>query len=275
MGRDPRQAARDSPITRHLQPLHSDQELINPRRLSRVDSCGAAHKPRSVPRGFGTVAGWPFLYAGCCQPALAPYPPHAGPASAADCLGLLGLARGGVCLAIVVANDPVRSYHTFSPLPPEGALEHDRSAMFWRPFQRRFVSVALSLTQPSPAEPVGVTHHRVLSCSDFPRDRANPTPRPSRPRHTPIISAIPRSPFGLNRQGAKEGNKAFFATDLHECSQINHPCKSVFTRGYCFLPSLAHLAPWRFKSNAVLPTNWYLDTHDRRCDRTRSDRLGR
>ena len=124
--------------------------------------------------------------------------------------GLLGLARGGVCLAIVVTNDPVCSYHTFSPLPPEGALEHDGFVMVWRPFQRRFVSVALSLTPPSPAKPVGVTHHRVLPCSDFPRDRASPTPRPSRPRHTPIISAILPWPFGLNRQGAKcakEGRK--------------------------------------------------------------------
>jgi len=31
--------------------------------------------------------------------------------------GLRGLARGGVYRAIVVTNNPVRSYHTFSPLP--------------------------------------------------------------------------------------------------------------------------------------------------------------
>ncbi len=59
---------------------------------------------------------------------------------------------------------------------------------------RRFISVALSLLRPSPAEAVGVTHHRVLSCSDFPRDWASPTPRPSRPRHNSHDTVSPATP---------------------------------------------------------------------------------
>ena len=63
---------------------------------------------------------------------------------------LLALARGVVCHASTVTSRAVRSYRTFSPLPTEvGGL----------------FSVALSLTQ---RESVGITHHRVLSCPDFP-----------------------------------------------------------------------------------------------------------
>lgn len=109
--------------------------------------------------------------------------------------GLLGLARGGVCLAIAVTNDPVCSYHTFSPLPREGRgsrgrIESSLDKLDPRtrasPLPRRFVSVALSLTQPSPAGPVGVTHHRVLSCSDFPRPHTR-RGRGRRPHHTNIV----------------------------------------------------------------------------------------
>jgi len=65
--------------------------------------------------------------------------------------GLLALARDGVCPASSVTRGAVRSYRTVSPLPPCGG------GLF---------SVALSLT-PAPG-PVVVSHHRVLSCSDFP-----------------------------------------------------------------------------------------------------------
>ena len=65
--------------------------------------------------------------------------------------GLLALARDGVCPASPVTRGAVRSYRTVSPLPPCGG------GLF---------SVALSLT-PAPG-PVAVSHHRVLSCSDFP-----------------------------------------------------------------------------------------------------------
>jgi hypothetical protein len=44
-------------------------------------------------------------------------------------------------------------------------------------------SVALSLTPLSPAAPVGVTHHRVLSCSDFPHRRF---PDGAAAAHTPL-----------------------------------------------------------------------------------------
>jgi hypothetical protein len=65
---------------------------------------------------------------------------------------LLGLAGGGVYRADDVTIVAVRSYRTISPLPvPRGAIG-------------RVFSVALSLGSP----PVAVSHHRALSCSDFP-----------------------------------------------------------------------------------------------------------
>jgi len=77
---------------------------------------------------------------------------------------LLGLARGGVYLALVVTNQAVRSYRTFSPLP---VIESRNSPSIGGSF-----SVALSLipscTLASLLRRVGVTHHRFLSCSDFP-----------------------------------------------------------------------------------------------------------
>jgi len=54
---------------------------------------------------------------------------------------LFGLAPGGVFHAFFVTKKPVRSYHTFSPLPRSGGL----------------FSVALSLRSPSPE----VIWHRV------------------------------------------------------------------------------------------------------------------
>ena len=57
-------------------------------------------------------------------------------------LSLFGLAPGGVFHAFSVTKKPVRSYHTFSPLPRSGGL----------------FSVALSLEFPPP----DVIWHRVL-----------------------------------------------------------------------------------------------------------------
>ena len=70
-------------------------------------------------------------------------------------LKLLALARGGVCPAPLVTERAVRSYRTFSTLP---ATEVASAVCFlWH------------CPWPATLGPVGVTHHRVLSCSDFPR----------------------------------------------------------------------------------------------------------
>ena len=142
------------------------------------------------------------------------------------CPGLLGLARGGVCLAIAVTNDPVRSYRTFSPLLWEGAEGRRGQVMPcvehlapWPlgPFPKRFVSVALSLLRSSPTEAVGVTHHRVLSCSDFPRDRASPIPRPSRPRHVTILLSLDSETnlFEPQRHG-EHGGRSILAKEARQ-----------------------------------------------------------
>lgn len=72
--------------------------------------------------------------------------------------GLHGLARGGVCRAPSVTTRAVGSYPTLAPLPD--------------PTFRRAIggllSVALSLARDRWFERVGITHHRVLPCSDFP-----------------------------------------------------------------------------------------------------------
>jgi hypothetical protein len=66
---------------------------------------------------------------------------------------LLGLAPGGVCHAAAVAGAAVRSYRTFSPLPPMPSQMNEviRAAGLGGMF-----SVALSLGLPPP----GVTRHR-------------------------------------------------------------------------------------------------------------------
>ena len=105
----------------------------------------------------------------------APYPilrsPNKGYARRHE--DLLGLARGGVYHAPIVTNRAVRSYRTLSPFPVPS----------WKragsPFYLAIgglLSVALSLVPSRPIglaisrvlERVGVTHRRVLSCSDFP-----------------------------------------------------------------------------------------------------------
>src|SRR5690606_17089661 len=76
---------------------------------------------------------------------------------------LLGLARGGVCPAPRVTTRAVRSYRTISPLPVR-----------LRAIGGVF-SVALSLAPGRPLAGVlgrvGVAHHRVLPCSDFPHTK--------------------------------------------------------------------------------------------------------
>jgi len=67
---------------------------------------------------------------------------------------LLGLAGGGVCPANVVTDAAVRSYRTISPLPVFRQAEIIGCVF----------SVALSRGSPR----VAVSHHRALSCSDFP-----------------------------------------------------------------------------------------------------------
>ena len=78
-------------------------------------------KPNSVSPGR-TRLRRPFLWAGCCQPAQAAYPRmcRLSPACpVAEALRLFGLAAGGVCLAVRVTPNAVRSYRTISPLPEE------------------------------------------------------------------------------------------------------------------------------------------------------------
>ena len=131
----------------------------NPRAL-RVAS---GHKPNSVSRravarrrGGMTIIhlGPPLPTASCTQPVLDRIgPADNGRPHKAD-RGLLALAPGGVYRARPVTRAAVRSYRTFSPLPvPVRAIGG-------------LLSVALSLTYAT--RPVGVTHHRVLWCSDFP-----------------------------------------------------------------------------------------------------------
>jgi len=80
---------------------------------------------------------------------------------------LLGLAGGGVYPADTVTSTAVRSYRTISPLPVPRQVE-TIGCVF---------SVALSRGSPGPQMPniafgnpsrVAVSHHRALSCSDFP-----------------------------------------------------------------------------------------------------------
>src|ERR1700743_2669172 len=66
---------------------------------------------------------------------------------------LFGLAPGGVCRAVSVAEDAVRSYRTVSPLPRQYTTH--RVGLF---------SVALSLGSPPP----DVIRHRLSWSPDFP-----------------------------------------------------------------------------------------------------------
>jgi hypothetical protein len=92
----------------------------------------------------------------------------------ADKRELRDLARGGVYHAPAVTSRAVRSYRTLSPLP---VLVGQVSDLSFRKTARRAVppaiggllSVALARARDRRGR-VGVTHHRVLPCSDFPHD---------------------------------------------------------------------------------------------------------
>jgi hypothetical protein len=96
---------------------------------------------------------------------------------------LRDLARGGVCRAPLVTERAVRSYRPVSPLPEPEWMSARRadlrgpSAVY---FLWHSPSRPAEVDDHSPVRcaRVGVTHHRVLSCSDFPR-RITPPPRPS------------------------------------------------------------------------------------------------
>ena len=97
---------------------------------------------------------------------------------------LFGLAGGGVCPAIAVTRDAVRSYRTFSPLPltcGEGFTSpaRDRRAKPEPHVKGGIFSVALSLG----LRRVAVSNHRALPSSDFPPGRvgtAHPKTQPGR-----------------------------------------------------------------------------------------------
>ena len=82
---------------------------------------------------------------------------------------LLGLARGGACHARAVTNPAVRSYRTISPLPVPG-LNRAIGGVFSVALSRTVLIVpgTVARSQAFTKRRVGVTHHRVLPCSDFP-----------------------------------------------------------------------------------------------------------
>ena len=104
----------------------------------------------------------------CYQPAL-PYGKrptrcyHPGEANS-----LFSLAGGGVYTAKIVTDFAVRSYRTISPLPVPGNISANRAigCVFSAALSRGFPRVAVS-------------HHRALSCSDFPPRRSGATARPT------------------------------------------------------------------------------------------------
>src|SRR5882672_10230498 len=99
-----------------------------------------ACKPGSVP-GFDT-GRWPFLWDVRCRTPHATYPD--GYAETRKLPSLFGLAPGGACLAIFVAEDAVRSYRTISTLPGLATVGG-------------LISVTLSLESPPP----DVIRHRI------------------------------------------------------------------------------------------------------------------
>jgi len=68
---------------------------------------------------------------------------------------LLGLAGGGVCPADDVTVAAVRSCRTISPLPVPGRFGPSAVYFLWHFPVPKYREVAVS-------------HHRALSCSDFP-----------------------------------------------------------------------------------------------------------
>ena len=116
--------------------------------------------------------------------------------------GLLALAPGGVCRAPTVTSRAVRSYRTISPLPVPRE----------RPSAVCFLWHFPWLHDP---EPVGVTHHRVLRCSDFPpagqAPQATVCPRPhysGRPCGQIVRIGEVRRHAGKRRPGCLGGSPA-------------------------------------------------------------------
>ena len=126
-----------------------------------------ACKPDSVPAGGlrPTTGGDHSSSPDGCPWGPAAYPgAWVGPTS---CAPLFGLAPCGVCPARRVTTPAVRSYRTFSPLPPLASQE--LGGMF---------SVALSLGSP----PLAVSQHTALRSPDGPpqlRRRAAAIARPA------------------------------------------------------------------------------------------------
>ncbi len=140
----------------------------------RIDD-SRTYKPNSVCTPLGR-AGRPFLWAGHCCPALATYPEVMGrvrrngrparrasarlpqPCGPGSAPSLFGLAPCGVCPALSITGQAVRSYRTFSPLPFPAVC-----------FLWHFPSSGLDAALPD------VIRHTALRSSDFP-----PRPRAAR-----------------------------------------------------------------------------------------------
>jgi hypothetical protein len=103
--------------------------------------------------GEGHLSG-PAIADGLCSMSKQPTRDSSG---VDDTSSLLGLAPGGVCRAGKLTLAAVRSYRTFSPLPAFAEASAGKPVKLSS--RGGLFSVALSLTWPSPARPVGVTHH--------------------------------------------------------------------------------------------------------------------
>jgi hypothetical protein len=87
--------------------------------LTPAVTCHQAYKPGAVPtlsRGR-----WPFIWDAACATPLATNPDDSSEDMterlAPPAPSLFGLAPGGVCRAVLVTKNAVRSYRTLSPLP--------------------------------------------------------------------------------------------------------------------------------------------------------------
>jgi len=95
-------------------------------------------KPNSVAGPIKSARRRPFLWCVRCRTTQAAYPSALGRGAAVavplDRADLFGLAAGGVCLAVRVTPDAVRSYRTISPLP--AGDESGRRYLFCCTFRR-------------------------------------------------------------------------------------------------------------------------------------------
>ena len=156
----------DTPFLEDFSPFEKTKKIPpgEPGGIS-VSSCGAVHKPNSVPEGgdhFSTHA----VTDGLEQPTRAPSPKAKRPdRSKGRCLALhaVGLAMPGL--------SPARRCALTAPFQP-----------YLCPASRAIGGMfSVALSRVAVKRRVGVTHHRVLSCSDFPPARkgravAAPTP---------------------------------------------------------------------------------------------------